>query len=209
MRVIVFEQQGSGRKKIEGLIRYAPELQIVRVVNIDQALPELIDLPEDYLADDFEADLVLDFLRHPDLSDYLIALCRRKKIPVVASGKKNPDAFTPFTCCGLGRHPSLGDYAARFGLPEFRVSLDRGRILAIEVLRGAPCGATWEAVALVIGKTPDEAEVLLSREVQYRCVADPSGWDPVSGKSPVHHAGHVHAAALRKAASEACEGGKK
>ena len=66
-------------------------------------------------------------------------------------------------------------------------------------MRGAPCGATWEAVRRVIGLPPDEAIVRIGLEVQYFCSADPAGWDPIHGKSPVHFAGHVHSAALRRA----------
>jgi len=36
-------------------------------------------------------------------------------------------------------------------------------------------------------------------EVQFFCSADPAGWDPIYGKSPVHFAGHIHDAALKKA----------
>jgi hypothetical protein len=67
------------------------------------------------------------------------------------------------------------------------------------VRRGAPCGATWEAAPRVIGLTPDEAAVRVGLEVQYVCVADPSGWDPIHGKSPVHFAGKVHQQAFLKA----------
>ena len=38
--------------------------------------------------------------------------------------------------------------------------------------------------------------------MQYLCVADPSSFDPISGKSALHYAGKVHAAALKKALSE-------
>jgi hypothetical protein len=73
------------------------------------------------------------------------------------------------------------------------------RIASIEVKRGAPCGATWDVLARVIGLPLDEAVSTLAREVQYICYADPSAFDPISGKSPLHYAGDVHAAALRKA----------
>jgi hypothetical protein len=36
-------------------------------------------------------------------------------------------------------------------------------------------------------------------EVQFFCSADPANWDPIYGKSPVHFAGHIHDAALKKA----------
>ena len=82
------------------------------------------------------------------------------------------------------------------------MEVEADRIKSIEVKRGAPCGATWDVMAKVIGMPVEEAIVTLSREVQYICYADPSGFDPISGKSPVHYAGHVHAAALKKALSE-------
>jgi hypothetical protein len=47
--------------------------------------------------------------------------------------------------------------------------------------------------------TPEEALPTIARQAQYLCVADPAAFDPVSGKSALHHAGHVHAAALEKA----------
>jgi len=201
--VIVFEQRGSGQKKIAGIRQYGIDVQIVEVFDISEALPEFVDNPELFIPDDFNCDLVLDHLQHPDLSCYLAELCSRKKIPVVASGKKSIDAFTPFTCCGLGLNERLGEYGRQFGLPEYQVTIEDERITSLQVLRGAPCGATWEAVERVVGAHVDEALTLLPREVQYLCVANPSRFDPVSGKSPVHYAGHVHSAALKKALEKA------
>ena len=74
-----------------------------------------------------------------------------------------------------------------------------GRLEQIVVVRGAPCGATWEAARRVTQLPPEEAVVRIGLEVQYFCSADPAGWDPIHGKSPVHFAGHVHSAALRRA----------
>jgi hypothetical protein len=90
-----------------------------------------------------------------------------------------------------------------FGAPEFAVKVDAGRIAAIEVVRGAPCGATWDAALRVMGLPVAEAAVRIGLEVQYFCVADPSAWDPISGRSPVHLAGEFHKAALKKALKSA------
>lgn len=197
MDILVFEENGSGQAKIRGIGRYGVD-ENLRVVSIDGALPDFIDDPEEYLDGRIEADLVISYLNHPDLVDHLARLCGRLGIPLIASGKKGEQAHTPFTCCGLGLHPSLGSYGRRFGFPEYRVELEGDRITALEVIRGAPCGATWEVVAEVIGSTVDEALVLLPRLIQYHCTANPSRFDPVTGKSPVHYAGHVHRAALNK-----------
>ena len=81
------------------------------------------------------------------------------------------------------------------------MDVKNGRVAAIEVKRGAPCGATWDVLARVIGLPVDEAVSTLAREVQYICYADPSSFDPISGKSPLHYAGDVHAAAFKKGIS--------
>jgi len=89
-RIVVFEQFGSAEHKIRGIRQYGSGLQIKQVVSIDQSLPEVIDEPEIYLPEKIDADLVLDFLKHPDLSFGLATKCLEQKIPIVASGKRIP-----------------------------------------------------------------------------------------------------------------------
>lgn len=96
-KLVVFEEHGSGEKKIQGITEHGTGLEISRRYNIEESLPALVDDPERYIPDNFSADLVLDFLKHPDLSSYLVQVCRKKNIPVVASGKKHAGAMTPFT----------------------------------------------------------------------------------------------------------------
>ncbi len=72
-------------------------------------------------------------------------------------------------------------------------------MVEIHVLRGAPCGATWEAAPKVLHLGPEEAVTRLGLEVQLLCKANPASWDPIHGSSPVHFAGHVHSRALKKA----------
>lgn len=198
MDIIVFQEHKSGELKVEGVQRYGEGLKIVKIVSINQFLPDFIEDPEEFIRDDFSADLVLNFLKHPDLVEYLIRLCEQKEIAIVSAGKKG-NGFTPFTCCGLGKSNKLGAYGDKFGLPEYKVRIEDDRIVEIQILRGAPCGATWDALQEYIGCTVDDVLTRLPRQVQYFCSADPSGFDPVSGKSPVHYAGYVHIAALKKA----------
>lgn len=196
--IVVFQECGSGEAKIQGIRDYGHNIIISRIYDIVDALPELIDEPEDYITAGFSADLVLSFLKHPDLIDYLSHLCATYKIPLIASGKKALDAITPFTCCGLGRLPGLGQYGDQFGVPEFKAVITDGKIKELQVLRGASCGASWQIIPRLIGLTPAEALECIAREVQYLCQADPSAFDPVSSESPLHYAGHAHARALRK-----------
>jgi hypothetical protein len=79
------------------------------------------------------------------------------------------------------------------------VKVTEDRITDIQVLRGAPCGATWEAALRILSLPVKEALVRIGLDVQYYCSADPAGWDPVHGKSPVHVAGKIHQKALKAA----------
>ena len=87
-RILVLQQNGSGEGKIEGIRKYGKDIFAIETISIDESLPPIIDNSSDYLPDDIQADLVLDFLKHPDLSHDLAALCAEREIPLVASGKK-------------------------------------------------------------------------------------------------------------------------
>lgn len=203
-RIVVFHQNMSGRNKIAGIEKYGNGRIELTEISIDEPLPPVLDDGSEYLPETIEADLVIDYLKHPDLSQDLAALCLRLGIPVVASGKKHrmPGVMTPKTCCGLARNDCLGHYGERFGSPCFSVLLKDGRIDKVDVLRGAPCGATWEAAKRIEGLPVEEAGIRIGLETQYFCTADPSGWDPIFGKSPVHFAGELHRAALVRALGE-------
>ena len=88
MKILVFQQNGSGESKIEGIRKFGEDRFDLQMISIDVPLPLVIDDAREYLPDDIDADLVLDFLKHPDLSYDLGRLCSQKGIPVVASGKK-------------------------------------------------------------------------------------------------------------------------
>ena len=87
-KILIFQQNGSGLKKIAGIEKYGKGLCHMDIFNIDSPLPPILDDTTPFLPDAIGADLVLDFLKHPDLSYDLSALCLKENIPVVASGKK-------------------------------------------------------------------------------------------------------------------------
>ena len=200
-KIWVFQENGSAESKIAGVRQFGGDRFSLEVISIDEALPPVIDDGETYLPREIRADLVLDYFRHPDLSYDLGRLCSAAGVPVAASGKKHrmEGVFTPPTCCGLPRRPGLGLYGEMFGSPELSVVVENGLVADIVVVRGAPCGATWRAVRRINGRPVEEAALRLGLEVQYFCTANPAGWDPIHGKSPVHFAGEVHASALRSA----------
>jgi hypothetical protein len=97
--IVVFQQNGSGERKIRGIRDYGKSNFVIKTVSIDEPLPPMLDHTGEYLPRTIQADLVLDFLTHPDLSHDLASACVKLEIPVVASGKKirMQGIFTPPT----------------------------------------------------------------------------------------------------------------
>lgn len=87
-RVTVFQQNGSGERKIAGVRHYGGDIIELDIISIDGELPPILDDTSEFLPHQLETDLVLDFLIHSDLSEDLAALCADNGIPIIASGKK-------------------------------------------------------------------------------------------------------------------------
>lgn len=204
-QIVVFQQGQSGKQKIAGLLALAGSHISLDTISLDVDLPDIIDDTSSFLPETISADLVLNFLTHPDLSHDLIALCSTLQIPIISSGKKQSHTWghTPPTCCGLPPNVELGYYGQHFGAPEFKVTLEGNIISHIEIIRGASCMATFEATRKVTGLEANIAKHRIGLETQFFCHADPSNWDPINGKSPLHFAGKIHSKALSKAIDEA------
>ncbi len=202
--ITVFQQGGSGEKKIQGIRTYGRGMRIVEVIDFPTKLADFIDAPQEFFPARIGGSIVLSFLKHPDLADYAATYCQRLGIPMIASGpRKTPGALSPFTCCGLAKKEGLGSYGQQFGIPEYEITLENNRIATIDVARGASCGATWLVLPKLLGCTQEEALERVAREVQFLCQADPSSFDPVSGHSPLHFAGNIHTKALETALKNA------
>jgi len=88
MKILVFQQNKKGETKIAGICQHGGDRFEMEVISIDNNLPPVIDDAREFLPEKIEADLVLDFLQHPDLSYDLAQICSEMEIPLVASGKK-------------------------------------------------------------------------------------------------------------------------
>lgn len=96
-RILVFQQRGSGEKKIGGIRKFGEGRFRIDIVSIDAPLPQILDDARTFLPKTIDADVILDFLKHPDLSYDLAEMGKELGIPVIASGKKWPSAITPAT----------------------------------------------------------------------------------------------------------------
>ncbi len=200
--ILVIQQDKKAVPKVEWIKHYSKGVIKVNVVDITSNIPSLIDDSRKYLPKIIEADLVLDYLSHPDLSDDLTMLCVKKGIPVISPGNKaliGKKHYTPSVCCALGRHAELGKYGEYFGNPELVISIIEDKVSKIDVLRGSPCGSTWKAANKIIGIPVENATIQFGLNTQFFCTANPSGWDPMNTKNPIHVAAEIHKTAIIRA----------
>ncbi len=87
-KVLIVQQNKAGERKAEGIKRFGKDRFAIEIIDIETNLPTIIDDGFEYLPEKIDADIVLDFLKHPDLSEDLAVLCERQEVSVVITGKK-------------------------------------------------------------------------------------------------------------------------
>jgi len=78
-KIMVFQQNGSGKSKIDGINKFGKKQFIITTFDIDEPLPLVIDDTSQYLPDEIDADVVLDFLKHRAMRFCLLYSSSRSK----------------------------------------------------------------------------------------------------------------------------------
>lgn len=167
----------------------------VLAVKLDEDLPPIVekcDLPESL----FECDVVLSYAFHPDVN---LEIAERAKGLVIIVGRdrylRRKGVIVEDVCCAtLRKHP----FFERFGIPEFEVEIEDGRLKNVKVLRSAPCGATFFVAERLKGVEVNRAPILAGYYAQiYPCLS-------TRGRGGgIHKAGKVHELAIMRAIRKA------
>lgn len=103
----------------------------------------------------------------------------------------------------------LDAFTKRFGKPRLEVDLEEGKIMKVEVKRGAPCGSTRFVAERIRGlnirKAVHEAGFALHN---YPCLASMQN-DPMLGDTSMHIAGYIIKDATRRALSQASDNAQR
>lgn len=211
-------KRGKYGERLIQVIKEKTDFQVVSA-EVPQDLPGFIEDPEEFVKGlnldpkVFEADLLILYTFHPDLTPEIVKMAGEHgtKAVIIPGGigragsigeleriaeKYNIHIEVDEICCTLNQCgvPAVDEFAQRLGRPEFEVEVKDSRISSINVLRGSPCGSTWHAAQGLIGKTVDEAPALAGLLCQqYPCRAvrgTPGG---------IHTSGDLHKDAMERA----------
>ncbi len=202
-------------------IRMFSQFFEVKVYELPEELPELIDEPEQFLKlpEDFEVDMIVSFAAHPDINLELIKQAAERGIRlIVVSGGAKGGAYRQLKeegekrgvrvvweeiCCAT---PKVEDEKTReffehFGAPEVDVEVEDGRIKDVRVRRAAFCGATYYVAEKIKGLSVDEAPTKAGYYTQiYPCLASRGH------EGGIHRAARAHKRAVEKAIERAMGG---
>jgi len=187
----------------------------VKSFELPENLPDLIENPDEYLKipkEFFDVDIIISYATHPDLNLELIKLAEKYNVKlVIFSGgakagsykqlkeegkKRNVTVIWEEICCAT---PALKDdkyneFFSLFGVPEFEIEVENGKIKDVRVKKSAFCGATYFVAKNIKGLSVEEAPSKAGYYTQiYPCMASRG----MNGG--IHRAARVHKRAVEKA----------
>ncbi len=217
MKVAVILRKKYGKRAVELISK---KFQVV-TYRIPDELPEIIDEPEEIELPDeiFDADIILSYALHPDVNHELVRRAEGKKVKaiILPGGAKSGSraqlkelgekygvkVMWEDVCCATPyiQDEDISEFFAEFGLPEFEVVVENGKIMDVKVKRAAICGSTYFVAENLKGMSIDEAPTKAGYFTQiYPCFATRG----IDGK--IHQAANIHKRQIEKAIERAKEG---
>ncbi|BDZ71610.1 DUF166 domain-containing protein [Methanobacterium petrolearium] len=143
-----------------------------------------IDLPSETLAQLENADIIITYTLHPDLTlDLVDALHDKVEWIIVGAwrgdGFKNQlEKYGNVTCpenmCDLSENgnPIFDEFVSKFGQPIVRVNCQGDKVVDVKVLRCSPCGSTRFVAEEMVGEPTETLPVRAGLRIQhYPCRA--------------------------------------
>jgi hypothetical protein len=223
MLVGVVKRGKYGERLIE-TIKKRSDFQVISA-EVPEHLPGFIEDPNEFVNSlklnpkIFDADLLILYIFHPDLTPQIVKMAGEKGVRavIIPGGVARAGSISELEriakkydihievdeiCCTLERCgiDAVDMFAQKLGRPEFEVETKDGHISCVKVIRGSPCGGTWHVAEGLVGKSVEEAPALAGLLCQqYPCRAvrgTPGG---------IHTSADLHKHALEKALGKATE----
>jgi hypothetical protein len=205
----------SGGHYVDRLLAYLKSTspEAVSAHQVPAALPPMLDDPAEFLPPGSgQADVIIAVNLHPELLVEVAAQAAgraliapiedpswvrpglQRQVTQVCSRRGIETAFPKPFCALVPSTPAIAEFCAQFraGRTEITLTISDGRVAAVEVLRGAPCGLTAFLAQKLIGlpaddSLPERAGIL---HHTYPCLATMNP-DPATGDTVMHASLHL------------------
>jgi hypothetical protein len=168
MKVLVLSDGKYGDRAYETIKKQFPDTKFMTVEEINpNELLDDVDLPDNIIDAILESDLIISYIRHPDIV-YEICYYDKPVIIAIYFGEgflrsiinDNPYVEMPSSMCHLEPNTKsdiINQFAERFGRPKLIIELDGGisddpLIKSIKLETQSPCGATITGINALLNK---------------------------------------------------------
>jgi hypothetical protein len=202
----------------------------VDAYQVPRSLPPVLDDASDYLPSELGAgDVIIAINIHPELlleiphmvgggsARALIAPIEdpnwvkpglQRQVTQACARNEMESAFPKPFCALVPSTPAITEFCEQFkaGVPTFKLRIADGKVAAVEVVRGSPCGLTDFVAEKLIGLPADDTlpEKAGQHHHTYPCLAS-MNLDPATGETIMHASLYL----IRDRVKEALEEAKK
>ncbi|MGP8322337.1 MAG: DUF166 domain-containing protein [Methanosarcinaceae archaeon] len=181
-----------GRRFIETILSKT-DFNVVSA-DIPETLPDFIEEPSLFLEkldlnnNVFKSNTLITYSLHPDLTPEIAKRAGKngvRALIIPGGASRAPvselddisDQYGMYIevddiCCTLKTNLSTTEFTSKFGSPILGIKAHNGIIVDVNVIRGAPCGSTWQMAEKLIGTSVNNAPARAGLLVQqYPCRA--------------------------------------
>lgn len=163
LKIVIATDGSYGDRAFEN-IKKEFDTEFVELEQPTSMFMDEIDIPADALAKIKEANILITYTQHPDLTLDLVEMVKGDVDYIIVAawrgeGFKNQlEAYEnvncPYIMCELEENGNevFDEFTSKIGKPKVDVKLENGKIIAIDVVRSSPCGSTTFVVDYISDK---------------------------------------------------------
>ena len=170
LKVVIATDGPYGERAFEN-IKKEFETEFIELEQPTSMFMDEIDIPEDSLSKIKEANILITYTQHPDLTLDLVDMVNKYVDYIIVAawrgeGFKNQlEAYENVTCpyimCELEEKGNeiFDEFASKIGKPKVDIELADGQIVDINVIRSSPCGSTTFVADYILDKYSNSSDL--------------------------------------------------
>ena len=153
LKVVIATDGPYGERAFEN-IKKNFDTEFVELEQPTSMFMDEIDIPVDTLAEIKDANILITYTQHPDLTLDLVDMVNKAVDYIIVAawrgeGFKNQleqyeNVTCPYIMCELEENGNelFDKFTSKIGKPKVDITLEDGKIAIIDVIRSSPCGST-------------------------------------------------------------------
>lgn len=170
LKVVIATDGPYGERAFEN-IKKEFETEFIELEQPTSMFMDEIDIPEDALSKIKEANVLITYTQHPDLTLDLVDMVNKHVDYIIVAawrgeGFKNQlEAYENVTCpyimCELEEKGNevFDEFTSKIGKPKVDIESEGGQIVDINVIRSSPCGSTTFVADYILDKYSNRSDL--------------------------------------------------